>query len=142
MNFIITCQRNLEDKTIEETRKLLDEFGDSNAKISKTQFSGIIQLDTSLDIFDVIKKFRVIIDEEPWSVRFCSRIIPIQDLCQSDLKSIKENINISRSEFLPSISLSGDQSSSQSTNRTDKSGSNLSDTNLDTETKTLSIDQK
>ena len=57
-------------------------------------------------------------------------------------KSIKENINISRSEFLPSISLSGDQSSSQSTNRTDKSGSNLSDTNLDTETKTVSIDQK
>ena len=94
MNFIITCQRNLEDKTIEETRKLLDGFGDSNAKISKTQFSGIIQLDTSLDIFDVIKKFRVIIDEEPWSVRFCSRIIPIQDLCQSDLKSIKENITM------------------------------------------------
>ena len=92
MNFIITCQRNLEDKTIEETRKLLDEFGDSDAKISKTQFSGIIQLDTSLDIFDVIKKFRVIIDEEPWSIRFCSRIIPIQDVCQSDLKSIKENI--------------------------------------------------
>ena len=29
-------------------------------------------------------------------------------------KSIKQNINISRSEFLPSISLSGDQSSSQS----------------------------
>ena len=94
MNFIITCQRNLEDKTIEETRKLLDEFGDSDAKISKTQFSGIIQLDTSLDIFDVIKKFRVIIDEEPWSIRFCSRIIPIQDVCQSDLKSIKENITV------------------------------------------------
>ena len=67
MNFIITCQRNLEEKTIEETRKLLNGFGDSNAKISKTQFSGIIQLDTSLDIFDVIKKFRVIIDEEPVS---------------------------------------------------------------------------
>ena len=36
-------------------------------------------------------------------------------------KSIKENINISRSEFLPSISLSGDQSSSQSTNKTNSS---------------------
>ena len=34
-------------------------------------------------------------------------------------KFIKENINISRSEFLPSISLSGDQTSVQSTNRTD-----------------------
>ena len=57
-------------------------------------------------------------------------------------ESIRENINISRSEFLPSISLSGDQNSSQSTNRTNQSGSSLSDTNLDTETKTVSIDQK
>ena len=57
-------------------------------------------------------------------------------------KSIKQNINISRSEFLPSISLSGDQSSSQSTNKTNHSGSNLSDSNLDTETTTVSIDQK
>ena len=57
-------------------------------------------------------------------------------------KSIKQNINISRSEYLPSISLSGDQSSSQSTNRTNQSGSSLSDANLDTETTTVSIDQK
>jgi len=57
-------------------------------------------------------------------------------------KSIKHNINISRSEFLPSISLSSDQSSSQSTNKTNHSGSNLSDSSLDTETKTVSIDQK
>ena len=57
-------------------------------------------------------------------------------------KSIKENINISRSEFLPSISLSGNQSSSQSTNKTNQSGSNLSDSSLDTETKTISVDQK
>tara|TARA_X000001036_G_scaffold261974_1_gene243518 strand:- start:65 stop:1360 length:1296 start_codon:yes stop_codon:yes gene_type:complete len=57
-------------------------------------------------------------------------------------KSIKENINISRSEFLPSISLSGDQSSSQSTNKTNHSGSSLSDSNLDTETTTVSVDQK
>ena len=57
-------------------------------------------------------------------------------------KSIKQNINISRSEFLPSISLSGDQSSSQSTSKTDHSGSSLSDSNLDTEKTTVSIDQK
>ena len=43
---------------------------------------------------------------------------------------------------MPSISLSGNQSSSQSTNKTNQSGQSLSDTNLDTETKTISIDQK
>ena len=57
-------------------------------------------------------------------------------------KSIKQNVNISRSEFLPSISLSGDQSSSQSTNKIDSSGSKLPDSNLDSESKTLTIDQK
>ena len=92
MNFIITCQSNLEYETIEEIVRFLDKFGDSNAKISKTPFSGIIELNTLLDIFDVIKQFRVIIDEEPWSIRFCSRIIPIQQMCKSELKSIKECI--------------------------------------------------
>ena len=57
-------------------------------------------------------------------------------------KLIKENINISRSEFLPSLSISGNQTSSKSTNRTDQNGTNLKDTNSDSETKTVSIDQK
>ena len=57
-------------------------------------------------------------------------------------KSIKQNINISRSEFLPSVSLSGDQISSQSTNMTGPTGSKISDSNSDKESKTISIDQK
>ncbi len=57
-------------------------------------------------------------------------------------KSIKQNINISRSEFLPSISLSSDQTSTQSTNKVNQSGSILSDSNLDTETNKISVDQK
>ena len=61
---------------------------------------------------------------------------------RKDKQSTKQNVNISISEFLPSISLSGDQSSSTSTNKTNQSGANLSDSNLDTETKTISIDQK
>ena len=57
-------------------------------------------------------------------------------------KSIKQNLNISKSEFLPSISLSGNQSSSQSTNKTNRIGNSLPDSNLDTETTSISIDQK
>ena len=33
-------------------------------------------------------------------------------------ESIKQNINISKSEFLPSVSLSADQNSTQSSNKT------------------------
>ncbi|MDC0952718.1 TolC family protein [Pelagibacteraceae bacterium] len=61
---------------------------------------------------------------------------------RKSLESTKQSKNISRSEFLPSITLSGDQSSSTSTNKKNQSGSNISDSNLDSETKTLSIDQK
>ena len=57
-------------------------------------------------------------------------------------KSIKENINISRSEFLPSLSVSGSQTSTESSNRINQSGANLSDSNSNSETTTVSIDQK
>ncbi|MDB9743741.1 TolC family protein [Pelagibacteraceae bacterium] len=57
-------------------------------------------------------------------------------------QSIKENINISRSEFLPSVSFSGSQTSSESTSKTNQSGAKLSDSNLNSETTTISVDQK
>ena len=60
---------------------------------------------------------------------------------RKNLESAKQNKNISRSEFLPSITISGDQQSTTSTNRKDQSGSNLSDTNLDTESKSISLEQ-
>ena len=44
---------------------------------------------------------------------------------RKNLESAKQNKNISRSEFLPSITISGDQQSTTSTNRKDQSGSNL-----------------
>ena len=61
---------------------------------------------------------------------------------RKNFESAKQSKNISRSEFLPSISLSGDQSSTQSTNKTNQSGTNLKDSSLDTETKKISVDQK
>jgi len=57
-------------------------------------------------------------------------------------KSTKENINISRSEFLPNLSVSGSQTSLESSNKTDPSGAKISDSNLNRETTTISVDQK
>ena len=56
--------------------------------------------------------------------------------------SAKQSKNISRSEFLPSITLSGDQTSITSTNRTNQSGVSLTDTNSDAESKKFSVEQK
>ena len=61
---------------------------------------------------------------------------------RKNFESAKQSKNISRSEFLPSITLSGDQTSSTSTNRTNQSGTSLADTNLDTESKEILVEQK
>ncbi len=61
---------------------------------------------------------------------------------RKNFESAKQSKNISRSEFLPSITLSGDQISTTSTNRTNQSGSNLADSNSDSESKKISVEQK
>ena len=61
---------------------------------------------------------------------------------RKNLESAKQNKNISRSEFLPNITISGNQTSSTTSNRINQSGASLTDTNLDSENKTISIEQK
>ena len=61
---------------------------------------------------------------------------------RKNFESAKQSKNISRSEFLPSITLSGDQTSTTSTNRTNQSGSSLSDSNSDLESTKISVEQK
>jgi len=61
---------------------------------------------------------------------------------RENYKAIKENINISRSEFLPSVSISETKSSQQTSNRTNQIGAVLSDINNDQTTQSISVDQK
>ncbi len=61
---------------------------------------------------------------------------------RKNLESAKQKKNISRSEFLPNITISGNQTSTTSTNKTNQSGSSLSDSNLDSESKSISLEQK
>jgi outer membrane protein len=61
---------------------------------------------------------------------------------RKNFESAKQSKNISRSEFLPSVTLSGDQTSTTSTNRVNQSGTNLADSNLDSESKKISVEQK
>jgi tRNA acetyltransferase TAN1 len=82
----------MESETINEVTELLDEFGDLNARILKTKFSGIIKIETVLEISELVEKFRDKIENEPWEIRYCSRIIPIQKTCQTDLITIKQNV--------------------------------------------------
>jgi tRNA acetyltransferase TAN1 len=93
MNLIITCQRNLEEPTVLEIQNILERFGDTEAIIEKTVFSGIIQVETKLDIMQVLDQFKEIIEDEPWLIKYCSRIIPIQEECESKLDHITDKVN-------------------------------------------------
>jgi outer membrane protein len=61
---------------------------------------------------------------------------------RENLKATRQDINISKSEFLPSISITGTVDDTNSTNRTNQSGTNLADTSTNTKSKKISVDQK
>lgn len=67
---------------------------------------------------------------------------PILNAERKNYKAIKENINISRSEFLPRVSISGSQDSQQNSNRTNKAGVTQPDSSKTTENQSVSVDQK
>ena len=61
---------------------------------------------------------------------------------RENLKSIKQNQNISKSEFLPSLTITGTQSNIKTSEIIDQSGSKSDDTKRNTDSKKISIDQK
>ncbi len=61
---------------------------------------------------------------------------------RASLNAAKQDVNISRSEFLPSITLSGDSASQKDTNRTNQTGETLSDINSTPESRSVLVEQK
>ena len=61
---------------------------------------------------------------------------------RQNLKMANQEKNISRSEFLPSIKITGKQKSTTSSNKVSQNGSSLQDSNLDSESKSISLEQK
>jgi len=93
MNLIVTCPRHLEPETEEELIGILEEFGDSDVKVSITNMSGILTVDTNLNPIEVVKKIKERLLDEPWSVRYCKRIIPIQKVVESKIEEIEKSVS-------------------------------------------------
>jgi len=92
MNLIITCARHLEPETKEEIIGILEEFGDLEAVVYITNMSGILTAETKLDPLVVVKKIRNMLLDEPWSIRYCLRITPIQKLTESKVNEIEKTV--------------------------------------------------
>src|SRR5574340_1606860 len=97
MNLIVTCSRHMEEEAADEISKFLQAIGDVDPRIEISEFSGIVTACTSLNPFEIIVEIRKKILDEPWSVRYCHRFIPIQETTGTTLdeiaKAVQKHIN-------------------------------------------------
>jgi len=93
LNLLITCARHFEFETQNEIRTILEELGDEHPNIVVTRLSGILKVETTIEPFQVVKKIKNMIITEPWSIRYCLRVIPIQVITDTNLESISTKVN-------------------------------------------------
>ena len=92
MNLIITCARNLELETKNEIRKIFDGLGEQEPEILNVGMRGILMVNTIIEPSKIISWVKNKIVEEPWLIRYCLRIIPIQSITETEIDKIKQNI--------------------------------------------------
>ena len=92
MNLIITCARSLESETKNEISKILDELGDQEPEILNVGMRGILMVNTVIEPSKIIAYVKNKMIEEPWLIRYCLRIIPIQMITETEIDKIKQNV--------------------------------------------------
>ena len=92
MNLIVTCGRNLESEAKNEIKKIINELGDQELEVFNSGMRGILTVSTVVKPSEVIDYARNKINEEPWFMRYCLRIIPIQIVTDTDVDKIKQNV--------------------------------------------------
>ena len=92
MNLIITCARSLESETKNEIKKILGELGDQEPEILNVGMRGILMVNTIIEPSKIIDYVKNKMIEEPWLIRYCLRIIPIQMITETEIDKIKQNV--------------------------------------------------
>ena len=54
--------------------------------------SGILTAETKLEPIEVVRKIKEMLLDEPWSVRYCLRIIPIQKMIETKVEEIEKTV--------------------------------------------------
>jgi len=88
-NLLATTYRRDEGHARSELRYLLEQIGDKTAVVDKTGVSGLIVAKTALDPYEVIRKFREILQERPYEFRYMLRVIPIEKVVHTSLDEIQ-----------------------------------------------------
>jgi tRNA acetyltransferase TAN1 len=54
--------------------------------------SGILTVEAILEPIEVVKKIKEMLLNEPWCIRYCLRIIPIQKITETKIENIEDGI--------------------------------------------------
>ena len=92
MNLLVTCARNLETETKNEIGKILDEIGDQESEVLNIGMRGILMVNTSIEPSKIIDWVKDKVVEEPWLIRYCLRMIPIQRVTETDMGKITNDV--------------------------------------------------
>ena len=92
MNLLVTCARNLEPETKNEIGKILGEVGDQEPEILNVGMRGILLVKTSIETSRIIEWVKDKVVEEPWLIRYCLRMIPIQTITETEMDKITESV--------------------------------------------------
>ena len=92
MNLLVTCARNLETETKNEIEKILGEVGDQEPEILNVGMRGILMVNTNIESSRIIDWVKDKVVEEPWFIRYCLRIIPIQSITETEIDKIKQHV--------------------------------------------------
>ncbi len=92
MELIITCPKHCEEATIEEVKQLFAKFDLNKPMVANTDIIGIITVSTDHDPFDIIQRMSNMVEDEPWSIQYSQRVIPIQRTTITSIKEIVKSV--------------------------------------------------
>ena len=92
MNLLVTCARNLEIETKNEIGKILDEIGGQESEILNVGMRGILMVNTNIEPSKIIDWVNDKVVEEPWLIRYCLRMIPIQSITETEMSKITKEV--------------------------------------------------
>ena len=92
MNLLVTCARNLEIETKNEIGKILDEIDGQESEVLNVGMRGILMVNTNIEPSKIINWVKDKVVEEPWLIRYCLRMIPIQSVTETDMSKITKDV--------------------------------------------------
>lgn len=91
-NLIVTTQRGNERSCIKEFSRLTRMVSEGGLQMRRTRFPGLITGRFEGDPVELCRRIREAVIEDPWSVRFVQKAIPLALTVEASISAIKEAV--------------------------------------------------